>query len=280
MSRGRPAIGNGGASAVPPDATEGSSFPLSNVRAALLATRELPCFESRPESKAMIDNVLDYVLPAAMAEETAGKYQGSQPGSDSSVTSSMDLDNSVLGSLRAVATGASRAGSGQHDHAPSPNSRAAGAVAPVSSSAPASAAHLTTLAPPPPPRPKRSQESSDGSMSLQSLPDRAWTIMLDFLDLKEGMRCRCLGQIYGEIVVDCLSVLALSGVSSLTWATPKNLRFLTRFKNVRTLHWYVGVGIPPSQDMEAKGDEVGEGETGAGTGGAAEIGAGGGRASK
>lgn len=51
------------------------------------------------------------------------------------------------------------------------------------------------------------------------------------------MKCRQLGRVFRDTVEASLSVLALSGVNTLTWATPENLAFLTRFKNVRTLHW-------------------------------------------
>lgn len=51
------------------------------------------------------------------------------------------------------------------------------------------------------------------------------------------MRCRQLGRVFRDTVEASLSVLALSGVNTITWATPDNLAFLTRFKNVRTLHW-------------------------------------------
>ncbi|CAM9770550.1 unnamed protein product [Scytosiphon promiscuus] len=81
-------------------------------------------------------------------------------------------------------------------------------------------------------------------VGIMRMPDRAWTIVLDYLDLGEGMRCRQLGRVFRDTVEASLSVLALSGVNSITWATPENLAFLTRFKNVRTLHWYVGVGMP------------------------------------
>lgn len=53
----------------------------------------------------------------------------------------------------------------------------------------------------------------------------------------QGMRCRQLRRVVRDTVEASLSVLALSGVNSITWATPENLTFLTRFKNVRTLHW-------------------------------------------
>ncbi|CAM9862421.1 unnamed protein product [Hapterophycus canaliculatus] len=74
-------------------------------------------------------------------------------------------------------------------------------------------------------------------VGVMRMPDRAWTIVLDYLDLGEGMKCRQLGRVFRDTVEVSLSVLALSGVNSITWATPENLAFLTRFKNVRTLHW-------------------------------------------
>lgn len=61
------------------------------------------------------------------------------------------------------------------------------------------------------------------------------------------MRCRQLGRVFRDTVEASLSVLALSGVNTLTWATPENLTFLTRFKNVRTLHWCVRVCVCVSE---------------------------------
>eukprot|EP00752_Nemacystus_decipiens_P013887 g12327.t1 len=88
-------------------------------------------------------------------------------------------------------------------------------------------------------------------VGISRIPDRAWTIALDYLDLAEIMRCRQLGRVFRDTVEASLSVLALSGVNTLTWATPENLTFLTRFKNVRTLHWYVGVGEPSKEETAA-----------------------------
>ncbi|CAM9784615.1 unnamed protein product, partial [Ectocarpus sp. 13 AM-2016] len=89
-------------------------------------------------------------------------------------------------------------------------------------------------------------------VGITRIPDRAWTIALDYLELGEGMRCRQLGRVFRDTVEASLSVLALSGVNTITWATPDNLAFLTRFKNVRTLHWYVGVGMPSKAESAAR----------------------------
>eukprot|EP00904_Undaria_pinnatifida_P005486 jgi/Undpi1/2067/HiC_scaffold_12.g05453.m1 len=195
--------------------------------------------QNRPECQGMIDDVLTSCLPvAAMAESawTAGMENGQH--SDSAIVdlpvppnfSDMAVDNAEwdtppypkqlqLGSRtpsgRGFGVGGGSGGGGGGGGVVAGNSN-------------------------------RSSLGRRGSgagfvaekIGITRIPDRAWTIALDYLELGEGMRCRQLGRVFRDTVEASLSVLALSGVNSITWATPENLAFLTRFKNVRTLHCF------------------------------------------
>jgi hypothetical protein len=66
--------------------------------------------------------------------------------------------------------------------------------------------------------------------------------VLDFLELPQVLRIRAVSRTISRRVQDCLTVLSLNGLEDMRrdWVNPASLSCLTRFKNVKTLHWYVG----------------------------------------
>ncbi|CAM9289461.1 unnamed protein product, partial [Ectocarpus sp. 6 AP-2014] len=262
--RGRPSLsGTPGRSSLEPSS---DSLDLAKLRADLVAARELTCFQARPDCQSMIDDVLTSCLPvAAMAESTAaaaaarlgaaaaGAAAEAQAEAAPVDASGVPLPRApaVASSLAAAAAAtiadADAAGSvSSMDWDPSPTSKQI-AMPPSSSSIGGGAGRGGSGV-------SRSGGGQGGGgggvmsrrasglifadrVGITRIPDRAWTIALDYLELGEGMRCRQLGRAFRDTVEASLSVLALSGVNTITWATPDNLAFLTRFKNVRTLHW-------------------------------------------
>ncbi len=87
--------------------------------------------------------------------------------------------------------------------------------------------------------------------------DGGWSTVLDFLELRQVLQLKLVSREVGRRVEECLTVLSLNGLEELShcWVGPAALKSLAKFKNAKTLHWYVGLPYAPQKKTPGEDDE-------------------------
>eukprot|EP01084_Bolivina_argentea_P313158 542279_1 len=92
---------------------------------------------------------------------------------------------------------------------------------------------------------------------LLHMYDGGWSNVLDFLELRQVIRLKLVSHEVGRRVEECLTVLSLNGLEELNhcWVGGAALKSLSKFKNAKTLHWYVGLPYTPQQTPGEEDEE-------------------------